>query len=74
MTFTVSNDSAFQVFEGQLDHLAVSAIQALTAVMLKSPAAKVKHSFIIVVSTQSSDAAFNAKILLIIFIEVLIRL
>uniref|UniRef100_A0ACB8G153 Neurobeachin-like protein 1 n=1 Tax=Sphaerodactylus townsendi TaxID=933632 RepID=A0ACB8G153_9SAUR len=29
-----------QVFEGQLDRLAVSAIQALTAVMLKSPAAK----------------------------------
>ncbi|XP_054827025.1 neurobeachin-like protein 1 [Eublepharis macularius] len=29
-----------QVFQGQLDHLAVSAIQALTAVMLKSPAAK----------------------------------
>nr|XP_056717431.1 neurobeachin-like protein 1 [Euleptes europaea] len=29
-----------QVFQGQLDCLAVSAIQALTAVMLKSPAAK----------------------------------
>ncbi|XP_077175319.1 neurobeachin-like protein 1 isoform X2 [Paroedura picta] len=29
-----------QVFQGQLDRLAVSAIQALTAVMLKSPAAK----------------------------------
>lgn len=31
------------MLQGQLDCLAVSTIQALTAVMNKSPAAKVKH-------------------------------
>lgn len=35
---------SFQVFQGHLDSLAVSTIQALTAVMHKSPAAKVTVS------------------------------
>ncbi|KAK7808079.1 hypothetical protein U0070_026516 [Myodes glareolus] len=35
-----------QVFQGRLDCLAVSTIQALTAVMKNSPAAKVRNGFL----------------------------